>query len=118
MLIEEFLLKLGNAGILRLEKVIDTKKPLFKNWIEALKRSELIEAYENVEISPLAMIDVVRKIDMMVYSKTLGIEHLSGNKVMSYYKLACSMAKKLGVSKHLVNPIKSPKHKTNFIKLI
>jgi dTDP-4-dehydrorhamnose reductase len=82
---ENQILKLPCSAILRLTKVIHNNITLINKYEADLQMGKSIEAYENLYISPISMINVLIKIDELLKYRKQGIYHLSGEFDISYF---------------------------------
>lgn len=105
--LENFILDNRKGGVLRVDKVLDWTKPLFREWKASLSKQLPVEAYSDLYFSPLEITSVVQQINYLVRHKTAGISHLPGNGLISYYDYVKKIAVELGVSTRLVHPKKS-----------
>ena len=79
-------------------KVIHEDWHLLNEWRRKLLQGELIEAFINATLAPLALEQVIRKIDYLVRNECLALHHLSGVADVSYVDFAKNLAEELGVS--------------------
>ncbi len=85
---ERLILQLHSSAVLRLSKVIYPDLPLLKKWQSALYAGQTIEAFMDMNISPVFLEDVVIRIDKLIRNRQTGIFHLFGKSDISYYEFA------------------------------
>ncbi len=101
--VEKELLNLSPIhSVVRLSKVISSEYPLFQTWISKLKQEKEIEAFCDYYFSPVAVETVVRRLLDIAELEKGGIWHVSGDKAISYYHAALTLAESIGASSNLV----------------
>jgi dTDP-4-dehydrorhamnose reductase len=90
------------ASVLRLTKVITGQLPVLDKWIKALKNGESIVAFEDLVFAPLPLRQVLEGVAYLGSKQPSGIFQLSGARDVSYYEIACALAKRLGVDVSMV----------------
>ncbi len=100
----------GRISVLRLSKVLTIQMPLIKQWLETFNASQSIYAYDDLYVCPISLQMVVHSLKMIVEKKIYGLMHLSGEKDLSYYTLACDLADYFGFDR---NSIKATSRKND-----
>lgn len=91
-------------AIVRLTKVMEPKFTLIQNWIDQLSNQQVVRAFKDMMLAPVSLRQVVDILVKIGEKKQPGIYHVSGKEDISYYDLACYLAKLLAVSDTLVEP--------------
>lgn len=94
------------ASIMRLSKVVSGPLPMLDKWREALAKGEAVEAFTDLAFAPLPLQCVLQGMQEIAVKKLAGITHLSGLRELSYYDIACELAKRMGADTALVKPTK------------
>jgi len=103
---ENMLLKLGSlVSIVRITKIINLKHRLINNWVNSLKRKEIIFPFEDMFLSPIHTSTLVEILSNIAKNKVGGLMHLSSDKDITYLDLAYKIAKVIGEDKTLIKPI-------------
>ncbi len=102
---EEQILALGNTAVVRLTKVLGERVPLFDAWTAALRKGEPIRPYSDMSMAPVALATVVEVLAALGPQRLVGVHHLSGNRDVSYARVAQTVADLLGADKSLVEPV-------------
>lgn len=102
--VEQALLELGSAAILRLTKPIHRDLPLFQGWRRKLLAGETIEAFDDMPISPIAFDKVIVASERIGRARAAGVWHLGGPRDVPYFEIARHLAVRLGVDPALVLP--------------
>jgi dTDP-4-dehydrorhamnose reductase len=97
----------GNIAVIRLTKVLSPDMPLVNRWRKSLKNNEVINPFQDMKLSPLAMEFLLTSMETISKSKKSGVFHLSGNKDISYAEMAYFIAEKEGFSRDLIVPVNS-----------
>ena len=100
--VENFVINIPNACILRLTKVMHPGMGLLNNWMKSLSNGKPISAFRDMTLSPISINDVIKKINSLIRQKATGIFQLSGAQDITYLEFARTFAKKHGYSPHLV----------------
>ena len=85
---ERLILQMPRSAVLRLTKVVHPDLPLLKRWNNSLQSGQPIEAFDDMNIAPITLEDVVTQIDKLIRMSSTGIYHLSGDHDISYYSFA------------------------------
>lgn len=94
-----------DVTIVRLSKVISSRTPLFKGWLESLHSRRTIEAFPDVRFSPISLSFAVEVLSRIVKSRALGIFQASASDEISYADACGVLVRVLGVSSTLVRPV-------------
>lgn len=89
-------------AIVRLTKVMEPKFSLVQGWIEQLTTQQSVRAFKDMMLAPVSLRQVVDILIKIGEKKLPGVYHVSGDKDISYYDLACHLANSLGVPTSLV----------------
>ena len=97
---------INNYYIIRLTKVIFSNDRIFQTWCSKLKRSEIIEPFHDLLLSPISLSAVEEMITKVIISEKSHsrILQLSANKDFSYADAAYHLADILKVNPNLVRP--------------
>lgn len=118
---EALLLNLNNrVSVVRLNKVISTKLPLFDHWIISLSNGAPIYPFFDMVMAPISLKFVADILVMISETENSGIVQVSASEDISYFQAAEYLAKKVGLSTNLIFPISfrdkeisfSPQHTT------
>ena len=100
---ESKLLQLGGeVAVIRLTKVIGRHLPLFESWRRELLCGNVINAFEDLVMAPIAMPKVVAGIEVAGLQRMQGMWHLSGREDLSYFEAGRYLARRLNVDEALV----------------
>lgn len=103
---EKLLLNLGeHVAIVRLTKVLNPTMPLFTDWIESLRNGTPIHPFSDMVMAPVALAFVVHALHAIAAYRLSGIIQVSGQQDLTYEQVARHIAKKLGVSLELIQPM-------------
>lgn len=81
--------------ILRLTKVFGVErsdKTLFTSWLDKLMNKERIYTADDIFISPVFIMDVIRVVDALVNGSHYGVYNIGGEDIMSIYAFSISLA--------------------------
>lgn len=112
---EKLLLDLGeHVSIVRLTKVLYPTMPLFTGWIESLKKEMPIHPFSDMVMAPVALAFVVRVLCAIAAHHLPGITQVSGQQDLTYEQAARYLARKLGVSLELIQPMSAKESAIQF----
>lgn len=104
--VERQLLALGKpVAILRSTKILSSPMPLYSEWIVELKQGKRIHPFADKPVSPLPLHYVIEVLDFISRENISGILQISGERDITYADIAYRIAKRLGVSPDLVQPV-------------
>jgi dTDP-4-dehydrorhamnose reductase len=103
--IERELLTISGATIVRFTKVIPRRMKLLCDWAASLKNGQTITPFHDMYLSPVPLAFAVGALQRIGERKPGGIVHVSGECDVSYAEVATLLARRLGVSPGLVQPI-------------
>ncbi len=103
------------AAIVRLTKVVHPGMALFSGWVRALLQGQIVEPFEDMLFSPVALEEVTGCLLRLATDFEPGIFHLSGDQDISYAQAARWLAQEARVSELLVRPKECKKAGINFI---
>lgn len=92
----------GNVVVVRLTKVLSSNDPVVRKFMRQLQKGERVDAFADLNISPVSVQYVVESLLEIERRRTGGIFHLSGSIELSYADFARGLAGKMGVSPDLV----------------
>jgi len=101
---ENFLLGDG-YGVIRFGKVIGWSVPLFEGWVDDLRKGKEIHPFSNMSMAPISLgyaCEVLRKMRGRV-----GLYQVSGDKDISYDRIAYHICNYMGKDLSLVKPVES-----------
>ena len=99
-----------NITIPRFTKILSSKQPLIKKWIESLRKKESIKAYFDCQISPLAIeqaVDVLICLALDSKLQNSRLLNISGARDVSFFHFAKILAQYLDLDPNLVIPTDS-----------
>ncbi len=97
----------GSAHIVRFTKILAPQMPLITGWVEQLKNKKVIHPFSDMVLSPIP-IDFASEIMLKIaHTKQFGTWHISGEKDITYERLARYLAEKMGISQRYVQPVKA-----------
>lgn len=102
---EREILSLPGAVVLRLNKVLTPRLPLFRSWIGALRASRPVEAFHDLCIAPVALDDVTAALELIARTRAEGVFQASASADVSYADLCRHIARRLGVEENLVSGV-------------
>ncbi len=106
---EKELLALGaDVAVVRLTKVVHAGMPLLRKWAASLRREQPIHPYADLTFSPLPLDFVPMAFDRVAEKRLAGITQLSGSGEITYTEFALALARRLGVTNRLVQPVLDP----------
>lgn len=95
----------SSCGILRLSRVLGPSPGLFTGWKEALANGKPVEAFDDMVLAPVTLKSVVKVISELLLKKAEGIFQMSGDKDISYTKVAKMLADDIGADPNLVQRV-------------
>jgi dTDP-4-dehydrorhamnose reductase len=101
---EEEILKLENAAVLRLTKVVHPSQPLLQGWQVSLKLGKPITAFSDMWFAPVSFNMVLEMIDFLIERNAIGIWHVSSTHEITYKAAADHLAECFGADRKLVQP--------------
>ncbi len=97
----------SDSVIVRLTKVFNTDHSLIKSWCESLRANQIIQPFSDMVVAPVSLNHAVNVLCRLVDAQAKGIFHVSGPEDVTYADIAKQLAKQLGCSRDLVQPVKS-----------
>jgi len=94
-------------SILRLTKNVSLDTSPFGKWIDQIKKTERISAFNDLYFSPIRFSDSANAVQIILKAKLPGIFHLSGAEDISYSDFAIKLANYLKLDKEIILSIKS-----------
>ncbi|OQW89595.1 MAG: hypothetical protein BWK78_07715, partial [Thiotrichaceae bacterium IS1] len=94
-----------NFAIVRLTKVLGGEFPLFVDWVNTLKKGEVIRPFSNMVMAPVPLSSVISVLRLIIDRRSEGIFHLSGSHDIPYPEVAKIGARMLGLNTGLIHPI-------------
>jgi dTDP-4-dehydrorhamnose reductase len=112
---ERQLLALGDLVLVfRVSKVLAHGDPLFASWIDALRRGQKVEAFSDMVMAPLSQAFVISVLSKMAATRKPGIFQASGQTDITYEQAARYIAKRMGASQKLIQPVKAALTRKDF----
>jgi len=99
-----------NSAIVRLTKVVEPNMALIKNWMTRLQDNQIVEAFHDMMLAPVALRQVLDVLISVGQKNTAGCYQVSGAEDVSYYDLALILADRLGCSPALVHSVSAEKN--------
>lgn len=97
----------GSLAVVRLTKVLSPSQPLVRQFRDALMLGSTVEAFDDLEMSPLSLRYAVTSILELAAGRYTGIFHLSGDAQLSYAEFVRRLARGLSVDPGLVSPVRA-----------
>jgi len=94
------------VAVVRFTKILDRHNPLFQEWLQALRKDEIIHPFADVVMSPVPLSLAVNVLHMIALLGLNGIMHVSGDRDITYEHAIRHIARRRGVGQHLVQPIR------------
>ncbi len=94
-----------NFAIVRLTKVLGGDFPLFTNWVNTLKKGDIIRPFSNMMMAPVPLSSVISVLRLIIDRRSEGIFHISGDHDISYDEVARIGARTLGLNPDLIRPL-------------
>lgn len=91
-------------AIVRIAKVLHAQTPLVRNWIADLRAGRPISAFTDLVVSPVPLAFAVNALRQVGARRTAGIFQVSGAGEVTYFELACALARAIGARAELVRP--------------
>lgn len=114
--VEKELLKMDGA-VLRFTKVVSSMSmPIFSKWKKSWENGLVIEAFQDLLLSPISLKQVVQVFKAILLSSSKGLFQLSASDDISYYKAACIALDCMGLPQHLAVASSMPTHLAAFYK--
>jgi dTDP-4-dehydrorhamnose reductase len=86
----------GSCTVVRLTKVVDSAQPLYSGWVRSFKEHAPAKAATDLILCPMTTAYVASGLRCIGGGKRGGVYHLSGERDMTYFDLATSMASMFG----------------------
>jgi dTDP-4-dehydrorhamnose reductase len=96
---------LDRVSIVRLTKVLGTNEKLLNQWLVALRQGEVIHPFRDMIMSPVPLSFVVTTLAKIIETRLPGIVQVSGEVDVTYADVAYHLARRIGASSELVQPI-------------
>uniref|UniRef100_A0A6M3J824 Putative dTDP-4-dehydrorhamnose reductase n=1 Tax=viral metagenome TaxID=1070528 RepID=A0A6M3J824_9ZZZZ len=101
-------LALRGVTVIRFGKVLGWDVPLFEGWIEDLLDGRPIYPFSDVGMAPVSLefaVEMLRRVEGLA-----GTHQISGDRDLSYDRIAFYIANNMGADLSLVRPVKSVPH--------
>lgn len=106
--VEAELPKLGDTfSIVRFTKVVEPGMILLKGWLQSLRSGEIIHPFSDMVVAPVPLSLAVDVLHRVAVTRSPGIIQVSGEKDVTYAEVAYYIARRLGASMDLVQPVSS-----------
>ncbi len=103
---ERLLAALGDrVAIVRLTKVLGPGNPLVMGWVRALWHGETIRPFSNMVMAPVPLSFAAEVLVRVGERRLSGVTQVSADRDVSYAEAAFHVARVLGVSSRLVQPV-------------
>jgi dTDP-4-dehydrorhamnose reductase len=102
---ERELLASGQATVVRFTKVLGPSPPLFRSWLNALRKGEPIEPFHDMAIAPIPLTFAVDVLKSAGDRRLGGVVQASGEMDISYAEIARALAARLQADPDLIRPI-------------
>ncbi|MBM3206623.1 MAG: sugar nucleotide-binding protein [Candidatus Staskawiczbacteria bacterium] len=116
-LIEQNLMNIREACILRLSKVLNKNFDLFLGWRSELIQDMPIYPFKDKYFSPISMSYCIEAISKALVEKVSGIHEIRSNRILSYEEAAFFLASHLGADLSLINPTSAFKPSDELVRL-
>jgi dTDP-4-dehydrorhamnose reductase len=103
--VERALLHKGNATVVRFTKIVPPRMKLIGEWAVSLKAGQPIRPFHDMVLSPIPLAFAAEVLRKVGERKPGGIVQVSGERDVSYADFAFTLARRLGLSLDLVQPI-------------
>jgi len=105
---ERQLFALGDSiSVVRFTKVFGPNNPLLTGWLRALQNGETIHPFSDMTMSPIPLSFAVDVLQRVVEERVLGIIQVSATEDVTYAQVAQYIARRIGATPNLVQPIHS-----------
>jgi dTDP-4-dehydrorhamnose reductase len=94
------------AAIVRFTKIIGPGMALIQSWIKDLRRGETIHPFSDMVLSPVSIQFAIEAIIAIIQRESYGIWQVSAGEDVTYEQMARYLAKKMGISQTLIEPIR------------
>lgn len=94
-------------SIVRFTKVLSPNMPLLKEWINSLKKNEIIYPFSDMVMAPITLSFAVNVLHRIAEKRLHGIVQISGDRDVTYEQVARYIAQRIGVRQDLIQPKKS-----------
>jgi dTDP-4-dehydrorhamnose reductase len=94
-----------SVAVVRFTKILGPTGSLLNSWAQSMKRSERIQPYSDMYMSPVPISFAVSVLAAVAENRLPGILQVSGDRDISYAEAAFIGARTLGVDEGLVQPV-------------
>lgn len=95
----------GQSAIVRLTKVLTPGGGLVKNWINAWRQGNPVDAFSDMYLSPVSLEFAVGALAKVIEESLSGKVHVSADGETSYFDFALELAERLGIERKLIRGI-------------
>ena len=96
-----------SVAILRLTKVFPPMPPILVQWLKALRNGEPIHPFSDLPVAPVSSGDATELVLRVIGAHSSGIHHLSGDRDITYQRIAEYVASAIGASTDLIRPVRA-----------
>ena len=105
-ILERQILEFGGGGaVIRLTKVLEPGFPLFQQWIESLRKRDIIHPFEDQRFAPVPVRFVAAVLERVLAGRCSGVVQVSAREEITYAQAARYIAARIGAPQELVQPI-------------
>ncbi|MDD5656193.1 MAG: sugar nucleotide-binding protein [Elusimicrobia bacterium] len=95
----------GGAAVVRLGKVLAPGLALWKSWIEALRRGEVIRPFRDMVMAPVTAALAAEVLERVAEAGRAGVFQFCASRDVTYAEAALRLARRLGADPRLVEPV-------------
>jgi len=92
-------------GVIRFGKVLGWDMPLFEGWVNDLRQGKAVHPFKDMSMAPVSIGQAVEVLRKMGTEKRSGLHQLSGDRDISYDRIAKHLCNYLGYDLDLVQGI-------------
>jgi dTDP-4-dehydrorhamnose reductase len=105
----------GRSAVIRLSKVLEPGFPLFQQWIESLRKGDIIHPFSDHHFAPVPVRFVAAVLERLLESRCSGVLQVSAREEITYAQAAHYIAACLGAPQDLVRPISSRENRPDLV---
>jgi dTDP-4-dehydrorhamnose reductase len=104
--VERQVLGFGEGGaVARFTKVLEPRAPLLQGWLQALRKGEPIHPFADMVMAPVPLGFAVKALHRVIRRRLPGVVQVSADRDVPYAEVASHVARRLGASRELVQPV-------------
>jgi dTDP-4-dehydrorhamnose reductase len=104
----------NRVSIVRFTKILSSGMALIRNWIDDLRLGKAIHPFSDMVLSPVSIRFAVEAAIAIMQSERYGIWQVSATEDVTYEQMARYLARKIGASETLIEPVKSAESGLSF----